>query len=527
MQKFTFNRQLTGLFTEQQNLFAYEQDQLLQFLGHAFTKGNFQKQIAAKAKNYSAELRSNLVHELEKKYSVEASSEVKANLDLLKKEETYTITTGHQLNIFTGPIYFIYKILHVIRLTEELKKEYPENHFVPVFWMASEDHDLDEIRSVNVFGKELTWQTDQQGPVGRMDCTDLAVLKDELNSFYGNHPESEVADLLNKYSGENLAEATFNLVNALFGSYGLLIVDGDNATFKKSFLPFMEKELKEEFSHHEVLKTNERIVKEGFKTQVNPREINLFYLSAQSRSRILKNEQGFFIEGLGNLNSESLFQLLHDHPESFSPNVILRPLYQEVILPNLCYVGGVGELTYWMQLKGVFEHAGITYPMIQARTSMLWIDAGTAKKMEKNGLLLEDLFEDLVQLKKRFLSEIASDEINFDELNQHLEQLKVTLYSKINQVDTGLQKYAEAELVRIDKQIESVKEKLTRSVKQQHETLIRSIDQISEKLFPGGGLQERSLNLFTMCPDGKVFDRIAQLYKLTDPFDPDFVILQE
>jgi uncharacterized protein YllA (UPF0747 family) len=250
-------------------------------------------------------------------------------------------------------------------------------------------------------------------------------------------------------------------------------------------------------------------------------------LSEQSRSRILKNEQGFFIEGLGNLSSESLFQLLHDHPESFSPNVILRPLYQEVILPNLCYVGGVGELTYWMQLKGVFQQAGITYPMIQARTSMLWIDAVMAKKMEKNGLLLEDLFEDLVQLKKRFLSEIASDEINFDELNQHLEQLKVTLYSKINQVDTGLQKYAEAELVRLDKQIESVKEKLTRSVKQQHETLIRSIDQISEKLFPGGGLQERSLNLFTMCPDGKVFDRIAQLYKSTNPFDPDFVILQE
>jgi bacillithiol biosynthesis cysteine-adding enzyme BshC len=527
MQKFTFNRQLTGLFTEQQNLLAYEQDQLLQFLGHAFSKVNFEKQIADKSKNYSPELRSNLVHELEKAYVVHASSEVRNNLDLLKKEETYTITTGHQLNIFTGPIYFIYKILHVIRLTEELKKEYPENHFVPVFWMASEDHDLDEIRSVNVFGKELTWQTGQKGPVGQMDCTDLVVLKDELNSFFSNHTDSEVTDLLNKYSGKNLAEATFNLVNALFASYGLLILDGDNPTFKKSFLPYMERELLEEFSHNEVQKTNERIVKEGFKTQVNPRDINLFYLSEQSRNRILKNENGYFIEGLGNLSSEKLFQLLHDQPESFSPNVILRPLYQEVILPNLCYVGGVGELTYWMQLKGVFEHAGITYPMIQARTSMLWIDAGTAKKMEKNGLLLEDLFEDVEHLKKRFLSEIAGDEINFDELNHHLDQLKVSLNSKITQLDTGLQKYAEAELVRLDKQIESVKEKLTRSVKQQHETLIRSIEQISEKLFPGGGLQERSLNLFTMCPDGKVFDRIAQLYKSTNPFDPDFVILQE
>jgi bacillithiol biosynthesis cysteine-adding enzyme BshC len=527
MQKFTFNRQLTGLFTEQQNLLAYEQDQLLQFLGHAFTKGNFEKQIAAKAKNYSAELRSNLVQELENIYNINASSEIKANLDLLKKEGTYTITTGHQLNIFTGPIYFIYKIIHVIRLTEELKKEYPDYNFVPVFWMASEDHDLDEIRSVNVFGKELKWQTDQQGPVGRMDCSDLAYLKDELNSFYSNHPESEVTDLINKYSGKNLAEATFNLVNRLFASYGLLILDGDNPFFKKSFLSFMEKELKEEFSQTEVLKTNERIVKEGFKTQVNPREINLFYLSDQSRKRILKNEQGFFIEGLGNLSSEKLFQLLQEHPESFSPNVILRPLYQEVILPNLCYVGGVGELTYWMQLKGVFENAGITFPMIQARTSMLWVDGVTSKKMEKNGLLLEDLFEDAEKLKKRFLGEIASEEINFDELNKNLEQIKSALYDKINQVDAGLQKFAEAELVKLDKQIESVKEKLTRSVKQRHESVIHSIDQISEKLFPGGDLQERSLNLFTMCPDGKVFDKIAQLYKITDPFNPDFVIIQE
>lgn len=527
MQKFTFNRQLTSLFTEQQNLLACEQDQLLQFIGHTFSKVNFEKQIAEKSKNYSAELRSNLVHEFDKAYGIHASSEVRNNIDLLKKDGTYTITTGHQLNIFTGPIYFVYKILHVIRLTEELKKEYPENHFVPVFWMASEDHDLDEIRSVNVFGKELTWQTVQEGPVGRMDCTDLSVLKEELNSFFSNHPDSEMTDLLNKYSGKNLAEATFNLVNALFASYGLLILDGDNPTFKKSFLPYMERELLEEFSYNEVQKTNERIVKEGFKTQVNPREINLFYLSEQSRNRILKNENGYFIEGLGTLSSEKLFQLLHDQPESFSPNVILRPLYQELILPNLCYVGGVGELTYWMQLKGVFEYAGVTYPMIQARTSMLWIDAVTAKKMEKNTLLLEDLFEDVEQLKKRFLSEIAGDEINFDELNHHLDQLKVSLNSKITQVDAGLQKFAEAELVRLDKQIEAVKEKLTRSVKQQHETVIRSIDQISEKLFPGGGLQERVLNLFTMCPDGKVFDRITQLYKSTDPFDPDFVIIQD
>ena len=202
-------------------------------------------------------------------------------------------------------------------------------------------------------------------------------------------------------------------------------------------------------------------------------------------------------------------------------------MYQEVILPNLCYVGGVGELTYWMQLKGVFENAGITFPMIQARTSMLWVDGVTSKKMEKNGLLLEDLFEDAEKLKKRFLGEIASEEINFDELNKNLEQIKSALYDKINQVDAGLQKFAEAELVKLDKQIESVKEKLTRSVKQRHESVIHSIDQISEKLFPGGDLQERSLNLFTMCPDGKVFDKIAQLYKITDPFNPDFVIIQE
>ena len=228
MQKFTFNRQMTGLFTEQQNIIAYQQDHLLQFIEQPFSKINFKKQIEKKSSNYSTDLRLNLVDYFEKVYAFEQSVKINANIELLKSQKTFTITTGHQLSILTGPIYFIYKIIHIIRLCEELTAEYPECNFVPVFWLASEDHDLDEIRSVNVFGKELSWQTQQEGPVGRMDCSGLAALKVELNSFFSNQSQSEVKDLLEKYSGKNLTEATFNLVNELFSSYGLLIMDGDN-----------------------------------------------------------------------------------------------------------------------------------------------------------------------------------------------------------------------------------------------------------------------------------------------------------
>lgn len=528
MHKFTFHRQLTGLFTDQQNQLAYNQEHVLSFIRQSFSAEHFENQMHLKEANFSKANRERLVRVLDENYASETVSESqKRNIDLLRKDSTFTVTTGHQLSIFTGPMYFIYKILHVIRLTEELSKKYPENQFVPVFWMASEDHDFEEIQSVEIFNRQLTWDSTQKGPVGRFNLDGLDELKKEIASFFENQPESEIEDIFAAYSGSNLAEATFNLVNTLFADYGLIILDGDQRELKKALIPIVEKELNEQFSFHAVHTTNEQIQKEGLKLQVNAREINLFYIEDQVRERILHLDEGFFIEGKGKFSKEEILKMLHDQPECFSPNVILRPVYQELILPNLCYVGGVGEISYWLQLKGVFDALDLVYPLIQVRSSLLWIDAVSSKRLDKAELVLEDLFKDSSELKKHYLAENASEEIDFEKIDLQFEELRRTLVDKIDAIDPNLDKFALAETVKMQKQLEVIKEKLTRSVKQRHEAGLKAIDQLVEKLFPNGGMQERSMNLISMCPDGKVKAKIAQLHAVIDPLDPDFVVLRE
>lgn len=527
MQKFTFKRQDTGLFTDQQLNLACQQEQLLPFINRVFSKANFEQQIASKKQQFSDDKRAVLVASLTENYAkITTTDKVKANIEALKESTTLTVTTGHQLSLFTGPIYFIYKILHVIRLAEELSLEYPENKFVPVFWMASEDHDFEEIQSIQLFNQTITWDSNQKGPVGRFELTDFVAVKNTVKAFFSSHTDNEIDILMDAYTGENLAEATFSFVNALFQKYGLVIVDGDQRALKTEFVATMQKELEHQFSYHAVQKTNEVLQKESYKLQVNAREINLFYLQEQSRERIVKLEDGFFIEGKGNVTKENLLAELMANPERFSPNVILRPLYQETILPNLCYVGGVGEMSYWLQLKGVFDAVHEVYPLIQVRSSLLFIDAITAKKMDKVSITLEQLFEDVAIVKKAYLKEFASEEVDFSSIEQQLNLLKTNIVDKVVAADFNLEKYAIAETLKLEKQVASIQEKVVKSVKQRHETALKTIEQVNEKLFPSNGMQERSLNLFQLCATGNVSEIVKDFYKAIDPFEPDFVVLR-
>lgn len=528
MQKFTFNRQKTSLFSEQQNKLAYHQDELRSFIDLPFSKENLINQINKKKKSYSKLTREHLVNSLKRKYAqFELKAKEKQNLDLLKEENTFTITTGHQLSIFTGPIYLIYKIIHVIRMTEILSKENPQFNFVPVFWMASEDHDFEEISTFEVFGKEFTWKTDQKGAVGRFSVEGLKEIKEEVLAFFSNHSENEIESLFNEYDGENLGIANFRLIRKLFSDFGLIIVDGDDTELKELFIPVVEKELTEEFSYQEVMKTNLLIDEQGLKKQLNPRIINLFYLEDHFRQRIKREEGTFEIIERGETTLEALLDELHQYPKRFSPNVVLRPVYQESILPNLCYVGGTGEIAYWLQLKGVFDHLGLQFPLIQIRTSILWIDHVTSRKMDKANMTLENLFSGALSMKNQYLKENSSEDLHFENIDLQLESLKKVVIEKVLDTDPHLEKYAHAEIVRLEKQIDGIKDRLTKTVKQKHDTALKTIEQVFEKLFPNGGMQERSMNLLSLCSDGKIKSKISRIHDFIDPFDPDFVVIRE
>jgi bacillithiol biosynthesis cysteine-adding enzyme BshC len=526
MQKYTFDRRDTRLFSEQQNLFAYDQERLLQFIGRTFSMKNMEEQLREKSNEFSMDKRRLLVTELKKQYDkLPSVKKVNDNIEDLENDSSFTITTGHQLSIFTGPIFLIYKILHVIRLCEELEKEYKQYRFIPLFWMASEDHDLEEVRSVDVYGKTLFWETEQQGAVGRMNTTGMGALKDTLRSFFEGKEHEDLDHILSTYKGHTQSESFMRLIHELFGSYGLLCLDGDNRALKKSFIPIMKKELKEGFSHRKVEEVSRDLQGEGFKVQVKSRGVNLFYFNDIERNRIVRESEGFYLKGEGHVSQSATLELLEKYPERFSPNVILRPLYQEFILPNVCYVGGVGELSYWIQLKGVFDEARISYPLLHTRTSMLYIDETGARKMEKANIQLEELFLDKEALKFKKIKDQAKEELDFSAIDAMMKELEVHLAEKILSIDHGLEKYAESELVKLRKQIEGIKEKLRRSIKQRHDIQMNTIDQLFSKLFPNSVMQERVLNIFGMCPSGKIHERIRHLYSCINPLDPDLVVL--
>jgi bacillithiol biosynthesis cysteine-adding enzyme BshC len=515
-------RSSTPFFNEKQRLFTENQAELSAWIQRPFSKEAFLEQLKEKQGVYGSAQRYLLLEGLEELYDdVVRSEQVQSNLEKLGQANCFTVTTGHQLSLATGPLFFLYKILHVIKQCEELKESYPEYEFVPVYWMASEDHDFAEIQSIQLFQQTLKWEHSSGAAVGRMDLDGLETVLDEFHRKFENHPESELHVLIDAMSGETYGSAFFKFINELFGHYGLIIMDGDLAMWKAAFSPIMKKELLEGFSSKAVVKTNIDLQEAGFPIQVDAKDTNLFYLSPEKRERIQRTETGFQI-GSKELDTEQLLMDLKKHPESFSPNVVLRPVYQEFLLPNLCYVGGPGEIMYWLQLKEVFQEATVLYPLIQARTSVLLLETKNWNEWQAMGFTKQDLWRNPQELKQEFLERAGSEAIDFSELDELTMQLSSKWQQLTHEIDSNQMGMVEAELSRIQKQFVQLKDRLEKIRKGKFDKQLKNIDAISAKCLPKGVLQERSSNLFSFCSDGQVYSRIEQIKMEMDPFLSDF-----
>jgi len=528
MRKETIHRDNTGLFNSFQNQLAYDQLKLAKFIPKPFSLDACLEQISIKSKSYDTSIRKVLTEEISKQYQgLECSLATQQHIETLKTNKGFTVTTGHQLSLFTGPLFFCYKIIHTIRLAQELNEKLSDHRVVPVFWMASEDHDFEEINSLELFNKNFAWETNQQGAVGRFETHELLQLIQDVSTLF--HEKVEVEQVLELYSqGKTLAQATRNLVHALFDRFGLVILDADTRRLKELFVPVLVKEIEEQPTFNAVHATNAILAEEGIQPQVHVREVNLFYLHEKGRFRIIHSGDDIFtIEEVGTFSSAELSTLIKSEPERFSPNVCLRPIYEELILPNLVYTGGVGELAYWLQLPAAFKAFGVCFPLLAVRTSALWIDQSTIQKIEKSGFHWQDMFSDINELKRNYVNQFSGDEVDFSEIDNHLTRLSAALTTKILEVDPGLEKLAHAQVIKIQKEVSIVREKLFKSLKQRHEHVLTAIDQVFLRLFPHQGLQERSLNLFQLCRDGKVSDRIDFMMQEIDPFNPDLHVFIE
>ena len=442
---------------------------------------------------------------------------VSSNLHLLSEPTTFTVTTGHQLNICTGPLYFIYKIITAINTCKALKAAYPAHDFVPVYWMATEDHDFEEINHFSLFGQKYTWETDQQGAVGRYNPSSLKAVLNQL-------PEA-VPLFEEAYSTQpTLAQAVRHYVNALFGHEGLLVVDADDPQLKQVFAPVIKDDLLNHAANDLVEERSAKMASMGYKTQVYPRTINFFYLDNGLRGRIVRENREYKVLGTELVFTEAeILALVESHPERFSPNVILRPLYQEMILPNLAYIGGAAEVSYWLQLKGVFDHYKVPYPIVMPRNLALYLPRTVAKKRQKIAIDTADLFLGTTALKKRYVARNAQSELTIEEERNKLTCVFDQLIKKAVELDKSLEGWAGAEKNKLIKSLENIEKRLQKTEERKHETALKQLEAIKEKLFPNNGLQERTENFLNFYLNNNDF--IHNLTVQFDPFDYRFHVL--
>lgn len=429
-----------------------------------------------------------------KRQNLSTSTLVQENINSLSKPNTYTVTTGHQLGLLGGPMYFIYKIISTINLAKELNKTHADKSFVPIFWLASEDHDKEEINHIHLFGKKITWETNQTGAVGEFNLSDIKQFLNEVKESFREIPD-DINSLINIYeTASNLTEATINFVNHLFENEGLVIIDGNDKELKELMIPVFKKELLERKSEKCVLETSRKLDELGYKTLIHPREINLFYLKDGIRERLVYEHDKFHVLDTNISFSESeIIQELETHPERFSPNVVLRPLYQETILPNIAYIGGPGEISYWLQLKSTFEQYNTPFPILIPRNFILLLPSYIQKKIEKTGISKEDLFLEKDALIKKYI--IENSEITFDEEIEGLEEVFSLAKEKVVNIDFSLEKTVIAELKKAQNAIQQIKAKAIKAEKRNNETLVNQLASIKDALFPQNTPQERHDNV--------------------------------
>jgi bacillithiol biosynthesis cysteine-adding enzyme BshC len=504
-------------------------DTLKPFYGEPPTMEGFEKVLQKKKLQHVD--RHTLVSVLREQYNnVTEAGAVTDNINSLLSEETFTVCTAHQPNLFTGPLYFIYKILHTIKLAEELKKKFAGHHFVPVYYMGAEDADFAELNHTWVEGKKIEWKKVQKGAVGRMKVDHTLVsLIDELGGQLLGAPHgAEVIRLLRSsyQQGTTIQQATFELVHELYGAYGLVVLIPDHPRLKAIMKPVFADDLFNNTSSEIVQKTSEKL-SEHYTAQAYPREINLFYLKYDIRERIIRKDDVFTVHHTElRFTDEEIREELEKHPERFSPNVILRGLFQETLLPNLAFVGGGGEMAYWLQLKDLFAHYRIIFPILVLRNSFLVVDEKWKGKIDRLGLSLEEIFRPASEIMNTLVHNRTSRTLTLNGNFEMAEKLFEQISEKAGNIDPTLAVHVAALKTRSLKDLHELEKKMLRAEKRKFEDEERQVLRIRENLFPNDGLQERVENFSAFYARwGRKF--IDELLKHSLSLEQEFTVLTE
>ncbi len=471
-----------------------------------------------------------LVEELTRQYAaVKSSQKVLTNISKLKNENVFTITTAHQPNIFTGHLYFIYKIVHAIKIADELNKKLPGNEFVPVFYMGSEDADLDELNHIYLNGEKLVWETKQSGAVGRMTTKGIEKLIDRIESELAVQPfGKELIKMIRRCycEGDTIQNSTFKLINELFGDRGLIVLIADSERLKSVMRPVFEKDILQKEPSQLVDATIKQMTDAGMKVQANPRAINLFYLKDDVRERFTENGTGFHVHNTDlKFSKEDILSELQNNPGNFSPNVILRGLYQETILPGVAFIGGGGELAYWLELQGLFNHYKVPFPVLIVRNSFLIIDEKWQDKFERLDLHEQDIFRSEHELMTDFVKRKTSNDLTLDKEREELKKYYDDLRETTAKVDKSLLQHIAALEKKALNKLDAFEKKLVRAEKRKYAEEQKLIQDLKAALFPNNNLQERVENFMPFYAKwGRKF--IDCIYENSPSLEQEFVIIR-
>ena len=436
-----------------------------------------------------------------------------ANIDFLRDDNCVAVVTGQQVGLFTGPLYTIYKAITAVKLSARLGEQFPENKFVPIFWLAGEDHDFEEVSSVSVYnvaGELVRYEYKPKqerseanyGPVGEIELDESIeqLFKAAAESLVPTEFKPKVIELYATayQKGMTFNKAFVHLMNVLFEDSGLIFLNSNDAELKKLLQPTFQQELANTPRSCQLVIDQSAIIERQYHAQVKPRPINLFLFHEKGRYPIEPHPEGYFLKGTRqHFSRQQLDDLVTTKPELFSPNVVLRPICQDTLLPTVAYVAGPSELAYFGQYKTLYEEFGITMPIIYPRASVTIVEEKVEKVLERFSLEATDFFGDLEFLKQQVaeqISDLKAEEFfssAWSSIQGSLDQLKPALQS----IDPTLLPALNHTLDKLHTHLDSLKEKTIAAQKRQHEVALRQIDKAGANLFPSSDFQERQINV--------------------------------
>ena len=492
------------------------------------------KSVKKKIKQLKVSSRIQLVNTLKVQYEKTnffdvCLDKVNYNIDLISHSNVYTITTGHQLNIFSSPLFLIYKIISIINYSKYLNKNIKNCQFVPLFWMATDDHDFKEIQSFNLFNSKYEWDFVTKDVVGNLSTDGIHHLLNAIEGILKTTSHGEDLYSIYKYvytKNSNYADANRSLLTSLFGEYGLVILDPNDKSLKKIFID----EFKSEIDHQNVFKNvsfSNNIISKNYKPEINPLINNIFYLSKNIRAKIefdQKKRDFFSKDHKKRWSKEELFKELDLHPSRFSPNVFLRTLYQQKITPSIIYIGGPSEISYWLQLKLLFDKRNIDFPLLELRSFFLILSSEVSNFYKYYSLSDSDLFQSHDRKIKKIIKNLMN--LKFDTLQKDILKLLNKIESNLNSVDGFSMASFYVFKKKVDKEYGRLESKIIKSQKNKYNDIFNKLNMIDANVLFNNLTQERIQSFIPFYMKyGKSF--FSFLINESSTFDNKYIILTE